>query len=697
MKIWTETPKTKIDNALMPFVAARERGRLAFLVGAGVSWDAPACRPMAGEISSAIGSALWSIGTIAKNRWKESTIQSFAKAVRFETLMQLLAETTGSLGFLRALKGGKPNQLHRILSKALRSRCPVLTTNFDELIERAFPAGQRPETLTRTADFKRWSKRTPRGVLAKLHGSLGDLDSMCATMRAIGTLGPAFMWDPPRGEYLARVRRDFPMAVLGYSGTDDLDILPRLRITESNQPLLWVLHARGRIRIATDRDIVRLATAPGLPEMLHKSNAAVIVGNTLLVVATLCGFRPKEVAGHRGHPLATRLLHSMRRTTAPYLADFLIGRILYEGGRRKVSYSQFAAIRRQVGERHPGLAARCLTNEATVATDIGKWAIARRKLEAVLPEMQRYADERAFVNACLNLALVYRRLGKTDEAEAHFRMLIRTLKTALELHLERARAQVNLADMLFEQEQFDKAIRLVKAARIGFKKAGDYGGMATVFGVLGKILFARQEVKNAMEVLSIALWHARVAWNRSDEARILNNIGTMQRVAGMFDAASASFAQARLIGEAIADPEPVIVSEMGALTVDLAAGRLNSAIRRAKACLSPAESIGLHYLAMQTRGNLSLALMDSGYHAKAVHHLEKIYPFLVKHGPRYQAAFTQRNIGECLASMGQHKRARELIEKAAQMYEELNMTDEAKETRAMIYRVVSPSQRNRES
>lgn len=676
--------RTSLDEAILPFVAARKKGCLAFLVGAGASWDAPACRPLAGEISSAVGSAFWSISTIAKDRWKEGTIQRYARAVRFESLMQIIAETTGSLCFLNALKGGRPNQLHRILATALQDRCLVLTTNFDELIERACPTGERPKTLKITADFKRWRRRTPRGVLAKLHGSLDDLDFMCATMQAIGALGPAFMWDPARGEYLARVRQDFPMAVVGYSGADDSDILPRLRITDSNQPLLWVLHARGRARVAADRDISRLATAPGLPELLHESHATVIVGNTLQVVAALCGCRPKETAGRRGQPLATRLLRFMRRTTAPYLADFLIGRILYEGGKRKASCSQFAAIRRMVGERHPGLAARCLTNEATVATDIGEWRTARRKLEAALPEMQRYADERAFVNAYLNLALAYRRLGKTNEAEVYLHNLIRSLKKEPELQIERARAQVNLADMLFEQEKFDNALRLAKAARLGFKKAGDHSGMAMVLGVFGKILFARQEVKDAVGVLSIALWHARVAWNQSDEARLLNNIGTMQRVAGMLDAATASFAKARQIGEEIGDPEPVVVSEMGSLTVDLGAGRLKSAIRRAKACLTQAESLGLHHLALQTRGNLALALMDSDQHAKALPHLERIYPFLAEHGPRYQAAFTQRNIGECLVAMGQSKRAREVIEKAVQMYEELGMADEAKETRGLL-------------
>lgn len=679
-----ENTNKSLVEAMWPFIKAKEKGRLAFLVGAGASWDAPASRPLAGEISSAVGSALWSISTIAKEKWKERSIQRYACAVRFESLMQILAETTGSLGFLNALKGGRPNQLHSIFAEALLDRCPVITTNFDELIEQAYPTGESIVTLTANPDFKRWRRRTPRGVLAKLHGTLSDLDSMCATMQAIGSLGPAFMWDPPRGEYLARVRQGFPMAFIGYSGSDDSDILPRLRITESSQPLLWVLHDRGLPRIATDRDINKLAIAPGLPELLRESNATVVAGNTVHIVSILCNRRLK-ISGRRILvPLAKKLIRSMRRTTAPYLADFLIGRILYEGGRRKRSLQQFGAIRRQVGKSHPGLAARCLTNEATVATDIGEWAMARNKLESALPKMKRFADARAFLNAWLNLALVYRRLGKTNESETLLQNLIRSLKTEPEFQLERAKAQINLADMLFEQERLDKSLRMAKAARLGFKKAGDHGGMATVFGVFGKIMFARQDVKNAIDILSIALWHARVVWNRTDEARLLNNIGTMQRVAGMLDNAIESFSKARQIGKEIGDPEPVIVSEMGALTVDLATGRLKSAIRRAEACLPQAKSLGLNYLALQTRGNLALALMDSNQHEQALPHLEEILPFLNKHGPRFQAAFTLRNIAECLLAMGKTKKAREIIKTAAQMYENLGMVDEAKVTLGLM-------------
>jgi len=159
-----------------------------------------------------------------------------------------------------------------------------------------------------------------------------------------------------------------------------------------------------------------------------------------------------------------------------------------------------------------------------------------------------------------------------------------------------------------------------------------------------------------------------------------------QNLAGMLDAATASFAKARKIGEELGDPEPVAVSEMGALTVDLAAGRLPSAIRRAKACLPTAHRLGLHHLALQTRGNLALALMDSGQHAKALSQLRSILPFLSANGPAYQAAFTERNIGECLAALGKPDAANRTLKRALEAYNELGMADEAKVARKLMQR-----------
>lgn len=272
------TVAAALERLIRPFADARRLGRLAFLVGAGASRDHPANRPLATELSSALISGLWSTSTIARKHWALQTMLRRSRNVRFERLVQVVADTTGSTGILQVVRGGRPNWVHRALGRALCRGCPVLTTNFDRLIERAYRNRDGLRILSASEDYRRIGRRTPSGILAKLHGSIEIEESICASLQQVGALGPAFMWDPPRGEYLARVRRRYPLVVLGYSGADDSDVVPRLRITESSKPLLWLLHQEGALQEAKSSDVRRLATAPGLPDVLRESKALVLRG-----------------------------------------------------------------------------------------------------------------------------------------------------------------------------------------------------------------------------------------------------------------------------------------------------------------------------------------------------------------------------------------------------------------------------------
>lgn len=685
-----------IAEALEPFVEARKNARLAFLSGAGVSRDPPANCPLAKEMTCSLAEAFWDISIISKRHWQKTTLRRRAVKVRFESLMQVIADTTGTVGFLRVLRGGRPNAIHRMLARALLDGCPVLTTNFDQLIERAVAEkGGSITTLKDARDFKRWRRYSPKGVLAKLHGSLEDLDSLCATIRQVGLLGPAFMWDPPRGNYLSKVRKKYPMVVIGYSGYDDSDILPKLRITASEKPLLWILHSHGRIRLARSQDIKRMATAPGLAEFLEQSGALVLIGNTREACVSIDERTQTFVlvsSVRVASSLPSKLIFHMRRTTAPYLADFLIARMFFEGGYKSASRTLFRLLRSELKGSHPGLSVRCMTNEATVATNLGDWPKAGRLIDEALPALKRYADERSFINACINRALVHRHTGQFAQGKTILKALITQLKGASELQLEYARCLVNLADFLFEEERFDEAMRLLKRARQEFKKVGEHGGIAMAFGVYGKLLFAQGKIEEAMTLLQMALWHYEVAWDESGKARILNNLGTMQRSAGMLDAAVTSFKKARQLGEKLGDPEPVVVSEMGMTTVNLASGKLDSAIRRAKKCLPEAQRLGLSHLVVQTKGNIGLALLDSGRAKKALQIFNELLPLFAANGPAVHLAFTLRNVGECYAKLGVPRKAEEFLSQAKRLYLELGKDQEAKEVKALC---LSISRRDR--
>jgi tetratricopeptide (TPR) repeat protein len=674
-------------EAIEPFITAKSSSRLAFLVGAGISRNPPANRPLAGELIWSMADAFWDLSQIARSHWKKTTVCKRSNRVRFESLMQIVADTTGSVGFLRVLRGGKPNALHRMLAKALMDGCPVVTTNFDMLIERAVTQKNKLSILKKTVDFRKWGRRSSRGVLAKFHGSLEDLDSLCATIQQIGLLGPAFMWDPPRGEYLSMIRKKYPMMVIGYSGYDDSDILPRLRITESDLPLLWVLHSRRPLKIATPKDIKRLAKAPGLSDFLLQSNATVLTGDTHEACILIDKKMKKpsfSSSSKHAESLPSKILFYMRRTAAPYIADFLIARMFFEGGYKSSSRKLFQLVRRNLNGRHPGLAVRCITNEATVATGMGDWLKAGRVLDEALPGLKRWADEKAFINACINRAIVYRHTGQSTLGEESLRNLMNLLKSASEFRFEYARCLVNLADFMFERENFNEATRLLKRSRIEYKKVGDHCGMGMVFGVYGKIFFAQNKIEEAMNQLQMALWHYEVGWDDAGKAKILNNLGTMQRCAGLIEEAILSFEKSKHIGIRINDPEIGVVSEMGMTIVDLALGKLSSAMQRAQKCLPKATKLGLIDMVLQTRGNLGLALMNSNRIDEALRIFNDILPQLKTNGPEIHVPFTLRNIGECHRKLRNTLEAEENLKAAERLYLVLNKKEEAEEVKSLI-------------
>ena len=125
----------------------------------------------------------------------------------------------------------------------------MLTTNFDRLIEIAYerlnPGDWPPLTVAiDDEDFPSDLSAAHAPTLWKLHGSLSrdgvsTLHSVRATVASIlagGARRPAL-------DFLARALGTHDLLVLGYSGWDDLDIVPVLADTPSHQQLLWVDHA----------------------------------------------------------------------------------------------------------------------------------------------------------------------------------------------------------------------------------------------------------------------------------------------------------------------------------------------------------------------------------------------------------------------------------------------------------------------
>lgn len=220
-----------------------------YLAGAGVSNDAPSSRPAAGALRDALlRSAARGLPPDAQQR-----LVTASASLSFEEIVSLLenAHQDALMDALEAVLNHpdvEPNDYHRFLAQRLAAGDVVVTTNFDDLIERAF-RGIFPHTELKI--HVDGTTLTPgeslAGQLVKIHGSfrkhgdppIASRSSIVTTLERV-----ALGLEARMAEAFRALLQESRLIVLGYSASD-LDIVPLLVETSSSQPLIWVRRPRG--------------------------------------------------------------------------------------------------------------------------------------------------------------------------------------------------------------------------------------------------------------------------------------------------------------------------------------------------------------------------------------------------------------------------------------------------------------------
>jgi hypothetical protein len=229
----------------------------AILAGAGISLDNPSnllagwdfmeaviTRLMPPEVDRATALSLIAVPKARGYRPGEY--------IRFETLMGELVQTRidPDLHVLDCLDECEhPNRNHYILAELIRRGATVMTTNFDRLIEIAYqrtacPGEQALCIVHEDAEFPVEGPSAAKSpTLWKLHGSLSVAGA--PTRRSLQATMVQVMWPALRTNkraFLERVLETDDLLVLGYSGSDDLDLVPTLAEAPSQRALVWVDH-----------------------------------------------------------------------------------------------------------------------------------------------------------------------------------------------------------------------------------------------------------------------------------------------------------------------------------------------------------------------------------------------------------------------------------------------------------------------
>jgi tetratricopeptide (TPR) repeat protein len=223
---------------------------LVFLVGAGISFEPPSY--LTTWPQSECIKAIMPLDPDIEKKLME--------AVRPEVFFQILYNITGKkalipLEVLNSVTLNSeeeliaPNILHFFLAEMMLKGHLVLTTNFDDLIERAYEKianGKKPKVAIFDTDFQNLYEELnslKSGCLIKIHGSFVTpegrdcRDSIIAILQQVQREFPE-----SKRKLVKKLIEEHDLVVMGYSGLDDFDIYPFLLESPSDKCIWWISH-----------------------------------------------------------------------------------------------------------------------------------------------------------------------------------------------------------------------------------------------------------------------------------------------------------------------------------------------------------------------------------------------------------------------------------------------------------------------
>jgi tetratricopeptide (TPR) repeat protein len=226
--------------------------RVAVLVGAGISLDPPSALPLAYTIMESVIDALAPTPEIKEallaacraDRVDQKGPNNF---LRMERLLSLIYHSDlMPRAIVELATAESPNHLHFALAHLASRGAVILTTNFDCLIEHACQKlGFGSRVIVNDDDYMPLSHESLGNGLCtiiKLHGSADQPSSIQTTLNQIGRGRLGWNADAPKGRTIRGLLTERNLLVLGYSGSDDFDVVPMLLQTLSSRTMLWVDH-----------------------------------------------------------------------------------------------------------------------------------------------------------------------------------------------------------------------------------------------------------------------------------------------------------------------------------------------------------------------------------------------------------------------------------------------------------------------
>ncbi|MFX0031697.1 MAG: tetratricopeptide repeat protein [Candidatus Hermodarchaeota archaeon] len=695
--------------------------KYTFLVGAGISMDAPTNMPSAKQI-------VWSLLNLFAPEEEIEELFSL-DLLRYELVIEKIQDIfDAELKFMDYLElVNEPNLIHLFLALSIIRGHYVVTTNFDYLIEQGLLKILNSDfhkdiiPVITKEDFLLYKEpydliKNGKFPIYKIHGSKRNIisdsntqDSLITTISALGREreeGVTFAIEPFKKPAMSALMFNRTLVVMGYSGSDDFDIGPTLKELPSLNRLIWIEHSNeDSPKIESVRKTKKLKKI-NFESQIGKVLAEIRSSNQFEVIRIKVNTKtflndfiwdlilPNEEIEDVIRNIKDSKISSFGEwvkdiyTTIQEIEKFRFSCRLYYDLKQIDSLRRVANLGLEISEKENNLSSKSrFLNYLGLFNQIkGEYDKALDYYKVAYDIDKELGDKSGISADVSNIGSVLMTLGHYDMALDNFKDSLQMSKD-LKQDFGQITALNNIGRIHEQRKDYQKSLDAYNEAIKISEQVGALEQKAALLNNIGRVFSQQEDYEKSYSYYEEALHVIEELGDLYGKVILLNNIGRIFSEQNQLEKALIFYNDAIDVAARLGDKAKIAGCLNNVGSIFLAQGKLDLALKQYEEALEIETSLGDPLMKIIYLNNIGMIHTSKKNYAIATKYYEDALEISEEIGDQHKSALLHTKIGSILASTKKLEESLERYEKALEIYNNLNDLSNKAATMSNIARI----------